>query len=325
MGRKRRSNKELPRRVYFKHGAYYYVVDNKWIFLSKQKGEALRVWSTLIDKPEKLVTMKDLFDRYLIEVAPLKASNTYKANVSQMPLLERVFGHCFPDEIYPQDIYKYLDYRAQQGSPIAANREKSLLSHVFSMAIRWGAVKDNPCRHVKRLPEKPRDRYVTDEEFLQVQSIALPVVKSMMELAYLTGQRSGDLLNIKFDDMSDRGILIKQSKTGKSLLIEWTDRLKECIDSVKTIREEVKSNYLFCTRHGKKYTADGFSSLWQKTIILAVKKEKIKERFTFHDIRAKSASDSETTQLASELLGHSDSALTNRVYRRKETKVRPIK
>lgn len=46
----------------------------------------------------------------------------------------------------------------------AANREKALLSNVFSYAIRWGVAKDNPCRHVKRNPEVRRERLPEPQE-----------------------------------------------------------------------------------------------------------------------------------------------------------------
>lgn len=40
------------------------------------------------------------------------------------------------------------------------------------------------------------------------------------------------------------------------------------------------------------------------------------ERFTFHDLRAKSASDSESDQAAADRLGHGDAKLTRNTYRR---------
>ena len=47
----------------------------------------------------------------------------------------------------------------------------------------------------------------------------------------------------------------------------------------------------------------------------------IAERFTFHDIRAKAASDSDDDRL----LGHEDSRTLNRHYKRKAVKVTPLK
>ena len=52
--------------------------------------------------------------------------------------------------------------------------------------------------------------------------------------------------------------------------------------------------------------------------------EKGVPRFTFHDLRAKSASD-DTLQAATERLGHTSEETTKRVYVRKPTKVKPLR
>ena len=46
------------------------------------------------------------------------------------------------------------------------------------------------------------------------------------------------------------------------------------------------------------------------------------ERFTFHDLRAKAGSESDNP---TELLAHDDPRTTNRVYRRKPRRVRPVR
>jgi integrase len=56
-----------------------------------------------------------------------------------------------------------------------------------------------------------------------------------------------------------------------------------------------------------------------------LKDTKIKERFTEHDLRAKCASDAESPGRAQQLLGHADSKITERVYRRKPKIVRPLR
>jgi integrase len=49
------------------------------------------------------------------------------------------------------------------------------------------------------------------------------------------------------------------------------------------------------------------------------------KKFTFHDIRAKSASDSASLQEASARLGHTSAAITDRVYMRVPYRVKPLK
>ena len=71
-------------------------------------------------------------------------------------------------------------------------------------------------------------------------------------------------------------------------------------------------------------TASGFDSIWRRFINKALTKTKLKERFNEHDLRAKVASDIESEH-ARQLLGHSNIGITERIYRRKADKVKPIK
>ena len=51
---------------------------------------------------------------------------------------------------------------------------------------------------------------------------------------------------------------------------------------------------------------------------------KVTDRFEERDLRAKVASDSDSLIEASERLGHADTAITQRVYRRKPVRVQPL-
>ena len=52
---------------------------------------------------------------------------------------------------------------------------------------------------------------------------------------------------------------------------------------------------------------------------------KVNERFQERDLRAKVASDSDSLIEASERMGHADTAITQRVYRRKPVRIQPLK
>jgi integrase len=73
--------------------------------------------------------------------------------------------------------------------------------------------------------------------------------------------------------------------------------------------------YLICNRRGQLYTLNGFQSQWRRTMNKALQAG-LAERFHFHDLRAKRASDAESDQAAADRLGHGDVELTRRVYRR---------
>ena len=99
----------LPERVYFKHGAYYYVTPEKqWIRLGRTEAEALSQYATLAASPDVLNTMNKLFDKYQLEVIPTKAERTQRDNLAELKHLRAVFGAMRPQDVKPRHISQYL-------------------------------------------------------------------------------------------------------------------------------------------------------------------------------------------------------------------------
>ncbi len=199
------------------------------------------------------------------------------------------------------------------------------------MAIRWGLIADNPCKHVKNLTENRRDRYISDEEFESIKKIAPDHLKNIIDFAYMTGLRQGDILEMPLSSLSTEGIFVLISKTSRNtkqkILIEWSDELKRIVSLAQFRANQLKSSYLFPNLSGKKYTSSGFQSNWQKLLKKALDEKIITERFHFHDIRRKTASDVENIsgrESARQLLGHSDQK-TTAIYISGVQKVKPVK
>lgn len=112
-------------------------------------------------------------------------------------------------------------------------------------------------------------------------------------------------------------------KTGKALLFEYTEELRDVLSTAKNLPPQLPGHYLIRNRGGKQYTTSGFKANWQRLMSKAVK-QGIKH-YTFNDIRAKSASDSASLQEASQRLGHTSTAITDRVYMRVPYRVKPLK
>lgn len=343
MGNTRKKNLQLPWRMRLKNGAYYFVEPNteKWIKLESQanQAKAFSKYYEVVDRPVQTNLMGDLLDRYMKEVAPTKSPNTYKDHIYSTKSLRKVFSQMRAHEVKPYHVYKYLDVRGKQ-APVRANREVSLLSSVFSSCIKWGVIESNPCRDVRRNKETPRDRYITDQEFLAVRELAPPMIQLIMDFAYLTGQRLGDVLKIKLSDMIDDGINLIISKVKKKAIIEWNEELRAVVADARALHGKVSSLYLFANHKKQPYTTHGFKCLWQRIMnqavgkIIIFKKKKdpktgklikiikevepvIQERFTFNDIRAKAASDADDIEHARRLLVHATQRTTGRVYIRK--------
>lgn len=313
VGRTRKNDLGLPKRVYLRHGAYYHVSpEGKWRRLGATRGEMYRSLAEL-EAAGQHGTMDALIARYLQEVTPRKAKASQEKDHQHAVQLRAVFGPALPQDVRPTDVARYLDTRSAK---IAANREKALLSHVFSMGMRWGVVDANPCRGVARNPEKPRDRYPTHQEVEAVGKHAAPWLVRFLRIAYLTGQRPGDVLSLTRPQVTDEGLTFRQAKTGKKLLVEWTPALREAVQEALNHAGEMM---LFSYRR-KPYSWWALNSAWRRAVAAAIEKGDLQEAFQLRDLRAKSASDGGDKGL----LGHASKETTRRVYLRVPTKVKPV-
>ena len=318
-------SRKLPPRVYQKHGAFFYVTnpDRKWIRLGQNESEMYQALAKLKSTDVRQGLMSEFFERYEKEIIPTKAPRTQIDNLSEIKNLKQAFGKMRPEHIKPKHVYAYMDARGAKAKT-RANREKSLLSSIFSYLIRWGVVEDNPCKNVKGFQEKARNRYVEDWEYEAVLSLASPVLRAAMEIAATTGMRQGDILKLKYTDLTENGVPVTQNKTGKKQIFEWTPALKDAIQSAKQHPRHADSLiYIIANERGQQYTSEGFKCNWQRLMNKALETGVINERFTFHDLRAKAGSDAEDN--AQKLLGHASATTTKRVYERKPSMVKPIR
>ena len=315
MGRNRRHDRHLPERMYLRSGTYYFVHygSNKWVNLGRDYVKAMAHYAGIRGPMGPLITMADVIDRYVGEVAPTKAKRTYKDNLKEARYLRAAFGRLRPEDVRPKTIYAYIDERGRK-SETRANRELALLSHMFTKAIRWGVVEANPCKGVERFKEKPRDRYIEDLEYLSFKEFAGEQMATYMDFKLITGLRIADILSMRLDQIKDDGIHVTISKTGKRIVIKWSDALRTAVTQVRRTPRPIRGLHLFCTRHGKPYTVSGFSSIWQRKMKSAIALGVLKERFTDHDLRRKTASDLNDPEHAQRLLGHANIGTTFKHY-----------
>lgn len=341
-------NRGLPARWVHKHGAYYYLPtaelrrqwDGKsWFLLGKTLPEAYKAWAERVGAPERITTIAALLDRYSLEVVPKKQPKTQGEYRRYIAKLRQPFGAMALADIEPQHIYQYV---AKRSAKVAAHREVECLSAAISKAVEWGLIKANPLLGQVRLTgEPPRTRYVEDWELIELLSMpsrrkkgSVGMVQAFLRIKLLTGLRQRDLLLLTASAIQEDGIHFTISKTkhstGKKVVYEWSPELRQAVEDAKAIRPAL-SPYLFCNRYGKCYvnlekgTASSWNNLWQNCMNRVLKDTKVKERFTEHDLRAKVGSDAESLERARQLLAHSDARMTERVYRRKPERIKPVK
>lgn len=310
MGRSRKRNRHLPARVYERRGKLYYVrpLTEEWVPLP----DGLRSWATIVESADSSETMAALWAKYQIEELHKKALKTQKNRHQEWTALEPTFGHMRPRDVESHHVWRYWKAR---GEIEQAKHEIRCLSALLTFARRDGAINHpNPCFGLQLPESAPRSHYVTDEAFLFVRERALPMLGYAMDLAYVAGMDIGTIRKLERKNLTDEGIEFERGKTGKLQLIEWNDDLHAIVNALLRESPQLR-RALVCNRHGKPYSESGFQSQWQR-LMRKCKDEGFTEHFHFHDLRAKSASDSDDDQSAADRLGHSDVRLTKRVYRR---------
>lgn len=321
MARKRTSRLDLPERVYFHHGAYYFVhASGKWEKLDRDYIKAMARWAEIIKDtamgtPNSISSVGELLDRYVREIVPTKAPRTQKDNLVEIRFLRAFFGAMHVESVKPTDVVAYRDARAAK---TRCNREIALLSHAYSCAVEWGVAHANPCRDVRRNKEKPRDRYVTDAELEEFKKECPEWLKNYIEIKLLTGLRQQDLLALRWSDVTTTSLLVQPRKTKDStrqrLSISMTTELSSLISSLPKLGDTC-----FCTRTGKAYSASGFASIWNR--LMRKFTSEGNSRFHEHDIRGKTATDMGDPYAAQKLLGHSSINMTEAYIRQRQTDV----
>jgi hypothetical protein len=362
MGRRRKRDKHLPRRVYFEFGRYWFKpklpkdappgTKRRIDFGTTESEMYFNLAKQTESKP--LHTMGGVYDRYLIEIAPTLAKRTQSDYQRYIEKLRLSFGAAPPNEISAPDIFDFRAALAKESGNVQANRHVSCLSAVFREAIGWReslgshAITRNPCHELKRLSEPPRTRYVWDREYTGVYMIASSAMQVAMDLATITGQREDDLLTLPNRDpdvYTDEGIVFRPAKTkrrhprhgkmietSKIVIIKWSPELRAVIERARKLGPQIRPT-LLCNLQGEPFTGSGFRSNWHRLIQTALNGRKrkngtvtlepaLKEAFTFNDLRAKNATDEADFEEAHNRLAHSDRKTTQMVYVRKPRRAR---
>lgn len=317
---------ELPPRV-FPKGRWYYLVtaDGK-----------KRVWT-------KLTLIRDGIPALYRKLADMKARDVAPDRmpmIAQLWLKEACADHddTRNDEWAVRVISEaFAEFRAREVTtpacieflkPWKAKKQArtfNLMRHALMDMMRFAEGKEsdgvpfrdpgtNPVASIKRMTTPARDRYPTDSEVRRLKFHAMvgrdgcrtrsgPYVAAAIDLAYLTGQRIGDLLELRWnkraamDDagnviapyISEEGLYFKPSKTekttGAKVLITWTPRLRAVVQRIEAMGRR-NMRYVLTNQEAQQLKYSTFSTAWWR----ACDRAGIKG-VTFHDMKAKALTD----------------------------------
>lgn len=317
----------LPTGVFAK-GRWYYRVraDGKkrvWIKLSAIK-EGL---PGLYDALARLLATQLADDRmpaviaaWQRDVMPRHAPKTQIDDRAQCRVIAGSFVEFRAGQVQAPDVADFL--APLRARPRTHNAYRGMLRELLRYSIERGYRTDNPVDHIRTLPTPARTRYISDSELRRIKVGGLygddgrptrsgRMLAALIDVAYLTGQRIGDLLELRWerdDDepdaphVTDAGLRFRPSKTraktGAAVLISWTPRLRDAVDRLRRLQAErllkrrmsqrLVSGYLFTAQDGKAISYSGAISAWRR----AVKRAGVRD-VHFHDLRAKALTDKE--------------------------------
>ena len=206
----------------------------------------------------KAITTITWLDRYWkIQEERLAAGdiklNTYKQKAKPVSLLKERVGMKLISAVDVRDVAQILDDYIAAGQPRMAQVIRSVLIDIFKEAQHFGEVPPgyNPALATKQPRRRITRQRLSLEEWQKIFDIADAnhrYIGNAMLLALVTGQRLGDVSNMKFTDVWEDHLHVVQEKTGSKIAIPLSLRLNAigwCLrDVIARCRDYAVSPYM---------------------------------------------------------------------------------
>lgn len=285
-----RKHRHLPPRMHYKNGAYYLVSGTgstrKWKRLSDNRHAAYAEYARLLPTLDRIGgSFAEIAADAVKHHWPTLAERTQADYTRALENLLRYFGDAPIDQIRPGHVKRYMTLRSSKHE---ANREHAVLSAIFTWAVEMDLAASNPARKVRYHSTEARRRIITPAEWKAIKLAALDPLPVFMDLAYVTGLRVGDVLALRWNQVTDEGLYVLQAKNRVEGLYTMTDSLAAILDRAKRLHMQADnvapllkpSTAIIHTRKRQPYKYAGIRSSW----VRACKRAEVKG-VRIHDIR----------------------------------------
>ena len=175
-----------------------------------------------IQREKKTPTFREFADEYLRRCEPhWKPSGRKTVRIYLKARILPAFGKMPLDRIGPEDVAEWFD-AASKDKPGAANRAFEILRAMMFRAEEWGLRTrgKNPCLGIAKNPRNRIARFLDTEELarlgraLDAREAQWPEAVAAIRLLALTGCRRSEVLNLRWRDIGEDAISLRDSKTG---------------------------------------------------------------------------------------------------------------
>ena len=238
-----------------------------------------------LTKEQPEATFNEAADSFLAYSEARK--KTFRNDKLIIERLKDHFGHRLLKSLNADIVEGYLTQRAKSGhlkypgkplSNMTLNGELRILKSVLNRAVLNGFLEKNPIQRVRGFKDISRDRTLTQEEYEALLGWCSPRLSAIVQLAYWTGMRRGEILGLRWDqvDLKNKVIILEaaDTKTQEKREIPLTDELMQII---KKTPRTLGVPYVF-THKGQRIK-NIKTAFWN-----AVRAAGIKD-FRFHDLR----------------------------------------
>ncbi len=229
------------------------------------------------------ITFNEAADAFLAYSESRKKS--FKQDKMYVRNLKAFFGDKHLESVNLDLVESYLNWRRKEGNKhwkeltgTTLNRDLACLKTIVRRAKLNRQIQVNPLEGIKLFKEIPRDRTLTPEEYQRLVEHCTRHLKPMVELAYVTAMRRGEIMGLKWQQVDfQHGVIILEAgetKTQEKREIPIDEHLKAVI---RIIPKFLGCPYVFNYR-GKKLS--DFKTAFRN----ACEKANLKG-FHFHDLR----------------------------------------
>ena len=190
------------------------------------------------EKPE--VAFDEAADAFLAYSQARRRS--HENDIQMVKRLKEYFGNRSLKSLTPDIVEGFLAQRrlagnqapgtCRKGNPLSnstVNRDLGVLKCILNRAVFNGLLERNPIQRVRPFKEESRDRTLTKEEYQDLLARCSPRLRLIVQIAYWTGMRKGEILGLRWDQIHFQHKVINleasETKTQEKREVPLTEEL----------------------------------------------------------------------------------------------------